>query len=720
MPPIPGSYAPKLWEPSSTFTPISSTRNRANVPEVPTVDLRALSPLMAKARVLSMTTAQINTLSEEDINFAKEILRRRDNAILGRKDDNELLDSAVRQAKDKRIDYDSDAPLMDNISNFVENVKDGTVEVTKAFGEFLWSPIDTFEGIARAGTGALADAQDYIEEETDFFKPGVISGLKKRRAQDPEFAARRAENQQISGQLGEQISDLGTALQEEPGQVLFRNPVEIGLAAAPFARAAGLGKAASGAGRTAQAARAGLNVLEAPILPIKAGAYVAGKAGGIIGNLGKKGAKALSGMGFEKQDLIRGIAETRIPKPTGGRTVGRPSAMREMDDPRNRLALGTGNVGLQDALKRRVTPRKPLEPGEAPSLIGEGATLQDDIVHSVLRTKDELYAQVIIADREYKRLKKLLKDQRDQAAGRTPDLKDPVPVRDLTMKQDPNLVTPAMELLPPPRSQFGPVDIKGRHYAPSRILNTVDEAGNVIPPAGAAAAAEQSTVRLLRGDPPGAQQPGTRGQAAASEVQAQTVPITTQAVKTAETKLIRYDEISRVMNEIFPSKTATQKLDIPHKVANLTNKGSEFHLNKVMEASDITGIPILPRGIGFSITGGTTSLAGANVSIEAMRQPVTWAIRGALLTGTAGLSTQVGVAALPLLIAVPFTSARVVTRVLQANGWTRRQIKPIVKLTNDVMKIPGIEQFMRTGATYGTLIQDLGISQEDLLRGNNN
>ena len=228
MPPIPGSYAPKLWEPSSNFTPISRTRNeanleipRSNVPEVPTVNLRALTPLMARARVLSMTTAQINTLSEEDIKFAKEILQRQEDSILGRDADNEMLNSAVQQAKDKRIDYDSNAPLMDNISNFGSNLYDGTIELTKSFGEFLWSPIDTFEGVARAGTGALADAQDYIEEETDFFKPGIVSGLKKRRAQDPEFAARRAENQQISGQLGEQISDLGTALREEQVKFFF-------------------------------------------------------------------------------------------------------------------------------------------------------------------------------------------------------------------------------------------------------------------------------------------------------------------------------------------------------------------------------------------------------------------------------------------------------------------------------------------------------------------
>ena len=699
-------------------------------------NLSNLPPVIVHSRILSMTDEDLRSLSGQDSVLALEILRAHKHQYTqSMSTDHSLsntLNNVHRDASGK-TNYNRTLSLTDNIGNWLGNLQKGAGGILQG----MFSPIDAAQGAASLVTGGLGHLQERIED-TGFMPP-------REPTNDPEFEARRRLNQQAASGMGQQISDLGDSLATNPGGVLFRNPAEIATLLAPPAKLAGLG-------RTHPAVNAALAAADFPITGLKLGKKaVTNVAGPLIAKVAERSGKALSGVGLERQGLIRHIAET--PAATATQLERATPADR-------RLISGLGIGGLQDAMGRgKGTLPRGLKPGEIPPYIGEGPTLQDDIINSVVQTKEILNAQANAAEEAVKLLKIQQKNQqktvfegptvtstRDVPPG-TASRGTPIrPVEEVPgsaapidpgttiipsqYRTYPEEVAPNLQGLPPIRSdipvrplperaaELGPHPT-GEALSADRLLRKVivDEHGNVVQHAqsvGSPASGVPGQVqRPLAGRAP--EQPRT-GTPEAPEAPEPIQLVTDETINTAVGEAGQLRQLSDAVDGMLPSNNTDQLLAIPAVVARLTEKGSEAHLNKIMEAQSRTGIPVLPRALGHSVSSGsTTSLAGANVAIEVLRQPATWIIAA----GTGALTAQFGYNALPLLLAVPFTSQRVVARTLMANGWTRQQLKPVADMTNALMDIPGIKELAGTGITYGGLMQQLGISEEDITRGNN-
>ena len=558
---------------SVPVSPLPTSRVR-EVQQAPasSIDLSTLSPLMAKARVLSMTRAEIRRLSPDDMRFAQEILQRRETGLLGL--DNvktgQALDRMAREARTKRIDYDSNLPLTTNIGNFTSNFVEGSADILSGIAELL-----TPEGAMAAGSAIGTIYRG--GSELIFDKAREWGGGVDRRSAAMKAEAERAK--EATRAVGRHIQEGVESAWEDPLGAAFRNPAEIGTALVPWLRAAGVAK-------LGPAASAGLAVAEAPISALRLGKRAITKGAELTGSGLQQAGKALSGVSAETQALARSQAFT-----------------------------GEGRRGLLDALRKTGDERVPLGPADTPMRMGEGAGFHDDMIRSIIETKGQLKSEFLTARTRFRQLRR---------------------------------------------------DFRQQNKNPNK--------------------------RIGEGEP----------------------IVTQESVVQAEVAMNRYKELDRLYAQQFPTKTPKQRLDIPRKLQNSIDSGNEYLLQKMQEAEDITKISVLPRATGFSMASpSTASLAGQSVRIEAMRQPLNIAIAAGV--GTVAFNP----AMLGLLAAIPFTNPRNILRILIANGWTREQAAKVADLTAKVTKIPGVADLTKRGITYGGLFQIAGLSQEELIRGNN-
>jgi len=641
----------------SMITPSASSFSapeRLKVPQIEDqwdIDLTGMSTSLAKARVLTMTQAQIARLSEEDAKFAQAVLLRQDNAMTGKP--TMPLERIVDTAKnDGRYDYDSNLPLMDNIENFGSNVMSGFGGVASGAYDVITEPIDKF----------AKPASDLIRGGIQTAQKGMFDALGAPASQRLYHGYQTQEQAQpnldMAGQFGASVVEAA----KSPGQTIFRNPVETGMALAAPARALGLRKIAAG--------------LDAPMTAAKTAVDLGRKAvpvvGEFVGSKAQTAAKALSGLGVEQQGNLRSM----------------------LDD----FSEGGQRAGIFDALKRGKgkSTRLPLREGDTPSLTGEGISFEDDMIQSVVKTQNEL---ILLEGAAKRRLEALIKQSKLDAASERklasrsetplePPVEPPVTPgsRWDTMKDD--VFTKANRI---PEDPPAP--------KPSRWDEMKDDVftqANRIP--------EDTPVYDYTKAPKLIGKDGN--------------PIKQQKayeLRRAYSEYTAHRELSEVYKKLLPTHDAPAKLQIPNKLQQLLKTGNESMISKLKDAEELTKISVLPRASGYSVSSpSSSSLAGANVAAQGIQIPTTILISA--MTGL-GIMT-ISPAMIGLLAITPLTSPRNITRILAANSWTRHQIKAVTKVTKKLRDIKGMDQLVRQGITYGALFNAAGLSQDDLIKGN--
>ena len=542
-----------------------SAPERLEVPQIEDqwdIDLTGMSTSLAKARVLTMTQAQIARLSEEDAKFAQAVLLRQDNAMTGKP--TMPLERIVDTVKtDGRYDYDSNLPLMDNIENLGSNFLSGTGDVLQGAAETIVEPYDKFlKPMSHLLTGGIQKAQKSIED-----RYGLGDIMPQR---SPERQTQADENIAMAEGFGESVANAAS----NPGQTIFRNPAETAMTLAQPARALGLRKVAAGLDAPMTAAKTAVNL----------GRKAAPAVGEFVGSKAQTAAKALSGLGVEQQGNLRSM----------------------LDD----FSEGGQRAGIFDALKRGKgkSTRQTLREGDTPSLTGEGISFEDDMIQSVVKTQNEL---ILLEGAAKRRLEALIKQSKldaaserklasDRIRSETP-LEPPVepPVtpgsRWDTMKDD--VFTKANRI---PEDPPAP--------KPSRWDEMKDDVftqANRIPDDTPVYDYTKAPKLIGKDGNPIKQQKAYELRRAYSEYTA-------------------HRELSEVYKKLLPTHDAPAKLQIPNKLQQLLKTGNESMISKLKDAEELTKVSVLPRASGYSVSSpSSSSLAGANVAAQGIQIPTT-------------------------------------------------------------------------------------------------